>query len=311
MYPRRDLSIPKGGTEMTQETEPKTDSMGKKLLLEFGFFLTVILAIILTVVDVFVGIVRYVVGRIFQGRPNFNPWAQTTNVWRMIWKHVAYLFKMLGPEFRTQMKTQRAAMHNAVRAARNSYRGTVGDDFDYVDAAFFFSILPSLIVNGVFLAQAAVAMAIVISSYGVYHYHQNIATIPSKPQVETKVEYQPQVADKQDADFGPWNNRGEVITHVSDLNFINLVAISDTGALRYSISKIVTAQGFVHTDFNERVINPQLLPNGQVQFKDQIGEEYKVNPNQAFLFEGYSSKLFMFDAGGKLMSIDPTKAQLR
>jgi hypothetical protein len=287
--------------------------MGKKLLLEIGFFLTVILAIILTAVDAFLGILRYAFGRIVKGRPNFNPWQQTMNVWRMIWKHVKYLFMMFGSEFRLKMKTQRAAMHGAVRAARDSYRGgsTVGEDFDYVDAAYFFSILPVLIVDGIILAQALIATGIVIAGYGVYHYRQNIATIPSKPQVETKVEYQPQVADKQDADFGPWNNRGEVITHVSDPKFINLVAISDTGAMRYSISKIVTTQGFARADFNERVVNPQLLPSGQIQFKDQLGEQYKINPNQAFLFEGYSSKLFMFDASGKLMSIDPTKVHLR
>jgi hypothetical protein len=286
-------------------TQPTTDSFGKKLLREFLFFLTVILAVILTVVDAFFGIVRYLYGRIIKHRPNFNPWEQTANVWRMIWKHILYLFKMLGPEFREQMKTQRIAMHNAVRTTRDSVRGTVGDDFDYVDAAYFFAMLPYLIVNSIFLTQAAVATFIVFSTLGVIHYHQNTASFPAHPQAETHV------ADQQEADFGPWHNRGEVIDQVTDPKFKNIAFISDTGAVRYSVAKVASLTGFAQLDFNERVVNPQVLPNGQIHFLDQLGNEYSINAFQAFLFEGYMSKMFIFDASGKLFGIDPTKAQLQ
>lgn len=282
-----------------------------KLLMEIGFFLAVVLAVVLTVADIFVGIVRYLWGRLVQQRPNFNPWQQTMNVWRMIGKHIVYLFKMFNSGFREEMRSKRKAMHARARLVRDSVRGSVGEDFDYVDAVAFFTLVPYMVVSAVFLWQAIVAAVIVFSGYHVYKQVQTTPTLHKTPQPVTKVEYQPQVADQQETDFGPWLNRGQVFDKVNKPDFKNLVMISDTGSLTYS-EKTVSEAGFQQLDFNERVVNPRVLkPSGQIAFTDQLGQGYAINPGQAFLFAGYQSKMFMFNAQGQLLAIDPTKAKFQ
>ena len=280
------------------------ESKLKSFFKELGFLLSVVLAVILTAVDIVLGLFRYAWKRA-NGYPNFNPWQQICNLWIMIGRHIAYLFRLFNADFREQVRQQRTAMHRAASAFHGSMSNAKSElaEFDYVDAVVFFSYLPSLISFSFFLVQAAVALVTVISVYGVYKHYQVTAVQHTFPEAKTIVEYQPQVADKQEMDFGPWFNRGEVLERVNNPNFKNIALLSDTGGVKYSKNKTVIQAGFVLAPFNERVVNPHLTEDGQMTFTDQLGNEYWLNKEQGFMFEGYASKMFMFDASNRLTTI--------
>ncbi len=177
-------------------------------------------------------------------------------------------------------------------------------DFEYVDAATLFALLPYVIGYSAIIVHCVLTTIVVISGYGVYKHYQVTATLPSTPQQQTIVKYQPQIADQQELDFGPWFDRGQVMDRVNNTDFKNIALLSDTGSVKYSQTKVIIDQGFVLTPFHERIVNPRSANNpGQISFEDQVGQNFTVNKNQAFMFEGYASKVFMFDANGKLMTI--------
>jgi hypothetical protein len=292
----------------------------KKFLLELGFFIGIVIAVVLTAIDVVFGIFRYAYGRLVQGRPNFNPYADIASIWKAIGRHLSYLGKVVFvPAFRASVRKNRTRMHQRAVRAREAFRHTrdihVFDDFDYtdgVDVVTFFLMLPYGIIGSIVLVHVIVSTIAVISVYGVYKHYQTTAVERKTPQQQTIVQYQPQVADKQETDFGPtWLNRGAVLDKVNDPGFLNVALLSDAGSIKYSATKVVEPSGFAPLAFSERVVNPSVTPTGQVHFLDQLQQEFTVNKDQAFLFEGYASKMFMFDDNGKLMAISPEAAKIR
>jgi hypothetical protein len=290
----------------------------KKLLLEVGFLLGVLLAVILTAVDIILGIGRYLIGRA-RGRSHFNPWKNIQALWRMIGLHLLYLFNLIRPSFRESLRRNRETMHRRAVTLRESFKrtGDIGvfrelEYADGVDVAMFFAIVPYGIIGSIILVQAVTATVTVISLYGVYKVYHPTATLRTAPEQQTVVTYQPQVADQQETDFGPtWLDRGSVFGKVNDPEFKSVALLSDTGSIKYSATKVVESAGFTPLAWSERVSNPSPTSTGQIHFSDQTGHEFTVNKEQAFMFEGYSSKMFMFDTNGKLMAVDPKAAKLR
>jgi hypothetical protein len=283
----------------------------KSFFKELGFFLAVVLAVVLTVVDIFLGLARYAFKRA-SGHSNFNPWEQTCNFWIMVGRHLRYLFRMLSSDFRAQVRAQRVAMHRAASAFHGSMAGAKAElaDFDYVDAVVFFAYLPSLLGYGFLLVHAVIATITMISVYGVYVRH-DVAKPRTTPEAEVVVPYVPQVADQQEQNFKPWFDRGQVFDRVNHPDFLNIALISDTGSVKYSQTKVADPAGFVPTSFHERVVNPRVTETGQITFHDQSGRNYVVNKGQGFMFEGYASKMFMFDANGKLTTITQSDVKTR
>ncbi len=299
----------------TNETENSGFSF-KKLAMEIGFFLGVIVAVVLTAIDIVLGLFRYAWGRVVQRRPNFNPWENVCNIWRLIGRHIAYLFKVvLVPSFRATVAENRAAMHRQVNNIRLQVGGAKAalSDFDYVDVetalvfmwALFYGVFVSIIT-----INALVATVTVVSLIGVYHMYE-LPKPAAAPQPDAKVVFQPQVADQQETDFGPWNDRGTVIAKVNDPGFRNIAMLSDTGSVKYSAEKTADASVFTPLAFTERVVNPHPNDSGQMVFDSQTGKRFVVNKGQAFLFEGYNPKVFLFLPDGRLAAVDSSKMKTK
>jgi hypothetical protein len=268
--------------------------------LEALFVVSAIVVTVLTVVDLIAGCFRYLYGRVVLQYGHYNPWEKTVRVWRLMGAHVSYVIR----SFQTDLSEQVARSRQTVSAY------TSDTDLDYVDEFQFFALLPVAIGYGFLLVHCIIAIVTVISLYGVYERH-GVATPRTTPEVETVVAYVPQVADQQEMDFGPWLDRGQVTDRINDQNFLNIALLSDTGSVKYSQTKVSSGDGFSFTPFHERVVNPHTLPNGQVEFSDQHGKHFVVNKKQAFMFEGYATKAFMFDQDGKLTTVAQTKIALR
>lgn len=286
------------------------------MLKEFSFFIGVVIAIVLTAIDIVLGLFRYGWCRLVQGKPNFNPWDDLINTWIIIGRHISYLWKMVFvPSFRQAVAANRVAMHRRVNNLRISFGDATAtlSDFEYVDAEMAFVVIYGsiyAILGTIVAVHTLVALLTVASLYGVYHYVE-LPKPASIPQVERNITFEPQVADKQEADFGPWNDRGTVLDQVNNPSFYNIAMLSDTGSIKYSQSKVADESVFTPLAFTERVVNPHKNEHGQMEFEDQTGKKFVINKHQAFVFEGYSPKVFMFTANGKLAAVDSGKMKTR
>lgn len=282
------------------------------MLKELGFFIGVVIAIVLTAIDIVLGLFRYVWGRLVQDKPNFNPWTNLINTWIVIGRHLSYLWKMVFvPSFRQAVATKRVSMHRRINDLRISFGDATAalSDFEYVNAEMAFVVMYGgiyAILGSIVAIHTLVALFTVASLYGVYHYVE-LPKPASVPQAERKIIFEPQVADKQEADFGPWNDRGTVLDQINNQNFHNIAMLSDTGSVKYSQSKIGDESVFTPLAFTERVVNPHENEHGQIEFEDQTGKKFTVNKRQAFLFEGYNPKVFMFTINGQIAAVDSDK----
>ena len=275
----------------------------KRFVLEVSFFLGVALAVVLTVVDVILGIGRYIIGRM-RGKSHFNPWGNIGLIWKMIGLHIAYLIRLAQPAFRESIKRNREAMHRRAAAARDAFRragdATIFQDFDYIDVETFFAFLWPILTYGWLVLELVLCFIGSLAYPGMKYYAstQKVTT----PMQQTKIVYQPQVADKQDLDFGPWKSEGEMADQARNKGFRNLAIVNDTGEIKYSPSKVGDLSGFMPLGFSDRIVNPRLNSDGRIAFHDPHKEEFTVNPYQVFMVESYDSQAFYFNDGGQLFA---------
>jgi hypothetical protein len=279
------------------------------IFLELVFIFGVIVAAVLTLIDIPLGILRFVVISLWNRRPHF-PWAKVAALWRVIGAHVSYWFtsaaEQAGVSYDSADDVRARLRGYAVRVVPGGKLPHV----DPVDVFQFFALLPAFLWSGIVIVHVVVSTFMVFWLYGVYNYYgqAELRTQPVPEVVETHV---PRVDQVQERDFGPWHNRGDAMVRIGDLTFLNLVMISDTGYMMYSDQRIADPSNFIQTPVHERVVNPRLTPAGDIAFRDQAGRAYAVNPNQAFIFAGFASKVFMFDASGNLKTVPAAELKFK
>lgn len=278
-------------------------SPAKKVFLEFMFVGMMALWVVVTLVDIPIGAVLLIIARM-SGNNNYQPWLTVKEVWRQILRHLSYLLRLvLSPAYRKTVKASKQKIIKSHERLKNAI-----DEVEFTDVAIFFAYLPHILGVTAFVVHSVIAVAIVISLSGVYYTSK--VTPLNQPYVEPRVEYQPQDVDIQERDYGPWFNRSEVLDRVNNSDFKNIVLLSDTGLIKYSKNKVAVRNGFAVIVAHERIINPQLTANGQITFRDQENNRFSLNPGQAFMFENYIDKVYMFDDKGQIMANDLKNLQI-
>jgi len=281
----------------------------QSLLRLFGaecFFFGVMVpgTILLTVVGCGVGIVMLPTA-IWRGDKAYSAWFQIRQLWRLVDRHIRYIFKYaFMPGFRREVDRQREGLREKVKqfqALQPFERLQHKLDFDYVDIEVLLGVLPHLLPFAILVPHLIVVSVGMLSVWGVWTYVER-PEVQASPKPVAEVVYEPQIADQQEADYGPWDRRGDVLDEVDDLDFINLVLLSDTGSLQYSQAHAGSMEGFEPIS-SPKVINAT-LEEGQITFYDQHRNKYTVNPGQVFLFENYKSKAFAFNPAGELLAVD-------
>jgi hypothetical protein len=178
-------------------------------------------------------------------------------------------------------------------------------DIEPIDVWMTFYLLYHAVVLSALVVNIVVSMFWVISVWGIQRYY-GVAEIQTAPKPAVTVAFQPQVVDKQETDFGPWQDGGETFEKRGQPTFLNLALLSDTGTMKYSRRFVGTRDSFAIDITSDRVVNPHLTSTGQIAFHDDRGNAFTLNPWQAFLIEGYKTKAFMFDHAGRLMSVPMT-----
>jgi hypothetical protein len=276
-----------------------------RFLEELCFLFSIVVAVVLTVIDIFVGLVRYVWKRKRHHYPNFNPWKETCNMWAMIGGHVAFEWKKFTDiDFRRHVKAQRQSMHAAAIAMRSSLRGatqSITPDFEYVDAEMFLAYFWPTVTYGWLLFELVISFVGALAYPGMRYYAstQQVTT----PRQETHIVYQPQTADKQDADFGPWRGEGEVFKELHTSTFRNILMLNELGEVKASPDKVGTLDGFQLLGFSDRIVNPRVSRDGRIDFHDPHQQSFSVNPDEVFMFEGYDSQAFYLNARAQLYAI--------
>jgi hypothetical protein len=140
-----------------------------------------------------------------------------------------------------------------------------------------------------------------IVSFSAWHYY-DVAEPREEPLPEIRVEYEPQIADRQEEDFGPWYRRATVIRRVDDPEFRNIVLLSDTGRMQYSRRFQGADDGFRDRS-SDRITSSRVTDSGQIVFRDSHRNRFRVNPGQVFMFENYRSFAFRFTESGQLQAV--------
>ncbi|MDB5194183.1 MAG: hypothetical protein JWN50_197 [Parcubacteria group bacterium] len=280
------------------------NSWGKQIMLELGFVASIGIAVAYTAIAVPVGLGQAVFQDGFQWD---NAWRQAGRVWGAIFGHMKYLFRYtFSPAFRKLVRSSRRAMRERAELVSSNLRGfkdAVGE-LDYIDAGVLFVLLYDGIFIGWMVWLVALGFAGMIGSWGYRHYY-TVAVPTHAPEVQTKIVYQPQVADQQEADFGPWSKAGEVSERVSDPNFKNTAIFSDVGSAKYSQIHVADRAKFAPLDNSELILNPR-TEGSQIFFDDQHGNHFRVNPYQAFMFESDDYRVFMFDEKANILAVKTT-----
>ncbi len=303
--------------------------MGPKGLKRFGleavFFCIVIpLFVLFAVVYAAIGIFLLICApfaRAIAGRwVKFftEPWSCIASVGGVIKKHLVYIYKCDYVPWRDKRRAKQAeeaarkqahaepqvSIPRAAQTPRPSprYDRAYYDSVDTVDVITALQLMYHMGVTVYVFVHFLITLIGTISVWGAGHV-LNKPEMPETIAPAPTVTFQPQVADKQEADYGPWLDAGEVFDERRETDFLNIALISDTGSVKYSRRLMGSPKGFEPTSGNDKVIRHEKTGSGQVKFKDERQNSFTVNPKQAFLFEGYKSRVFMFSPEGKLLMI--------
>ena len=268
--------------------------------------------VLLTVVGSVVGVISYP-SRIWRGDRAYSAWWQIAGMWRLVFRHIRFIFKWaFVPAFRREVDRQRETVRHKItqmkeraRAARTGLaarrpRFDFDLDFEYIDGEVLLALLPQFLYLAVLTPHMVIVLIGTTVSLCTIQFY-GVSEPRTEPVVEVEVEYEPQIADQQEADYGPWFNRGQVFDKVNDPNFTNIALLSDVGSAQYSQAHAGDLSSFTPRN-SERVVNAQLTETGQINFKDQHRNQHTVNPGQVFLFENYKAFAFVFDEQGNLMA---------
>lgn len=229
------------------------------------------------------------------------PWREVASVASLLRKHFRYLYLGYYLPWRTNrnLRAQQESMKKNPR--REEWVKTISTPaFDAIDAEVFFLLVLQCLPYIVLLPHAIIATVALVSVWGI-KVHYGVAELPTGHVPEVRVVYEPQIADRQEADFGPWLSRGEVLERSTQNTFLNIALLSDIGTVRYSQNKVALSAGF-ETRVSEKIVNPR-VEGRQVHFHDQHDNVFVLNLGQAFLIEGYKSYAFMFDNDGQLTAV--------
>ncbi|PJA45038.1 hypothetical protein CO174_05335 [Candidatus Uhrbacteria bacterium CG_4_9_14_3_um_filter_50_9] len=299
-----------GGDDSEYERLFKEQERSKllKLALFEIFFVTVILPItvLVTGIEVVIGTLGLVTYPV-RGKQAFGPWYRIRDMWELCWRHVKYVTRYATvPKFRREVEALRSSVETRINDLQMGARvRRVGESlvapFEYVDPEVLTAVFIQLLPFAIFVPHMIVATAGLLATWNVWTYY-DVAQPLVEPPPAVVVEYQPQIADQQEANFGPWLTRGQVISQVNESSFQNLALIDSTGGIKYSEVHVGSLEGFAPR-VTEKIVNPRVNDNGTISFKDQRGSELTVNPGQIFLFENYKSYAFAFTSDGKVLAI--------
>lgn len=260
---------------------------------------------VITFVDCLIGIFRKIGGGSFVGEEIRGAWYNVNRFfsykWKYFWKDD---FRRTVDEYKTRVRETKDQTSEQFRDLKQRMQNFEVSEDDILAGMEFMAIVPYL-----GFVTYIVVMAVIVASLGVWKYYPTPDPTPVAV-LEKKIEFTPQEADVQDANYGPWFNRGEVLKKVNDPTFLNMVKVDSTGTIQYSKTVVPGTDGFTALNFHERVTNPLVTDSGQISFHDQERNTFTINPNQVFIFEGYKSKAFVFDKGGKLFGIDPKNLKI-
>lgn len=259
-----------------------------------------------TVIDgLLFGLFRVLRGRKFTDPEIRESWYHVKRFFQYKWKYAWEKdFRQAVKDYKTKAREVRDRTSDQLHSFKRRL-----DEFEITDSDIYAGVefMGAMAQMGYVALVVTYAVVIIggFGTYGAIKYYNVPDPAPALVK-EKPIEYTPQEADVQDANYGPWFNRGEVLQKVNDPNFLSMAKVDGTGTVQYS--KTVTApktDNFKPLNFHERVINPSVTEKGQITFRDQERNTFTVNPGQVFIFEGYKSKAFVFDKAGKLYGIDP------
>jgi hypothetical protein len=164
----------------------------------------------------------------------------------------------------------------------------------------FWALAIQFLPYAIWIPQLIVSTIGFISVWSYMPHYQGVV-MHATPAPAATVVYQMQPADEQEADFGPWNNRAQVIDRVKTPGFRQIALLSDSGSAKYARHKVGLVDGFAAAS-TEKVSNARLL-NGQIAFEDEHNNTFAVNPDQVFLLEGDTSTAFVFTSAAQLKTI--------
>lgn len=299
--------------EETQDV--RSTSVGRLMVVQMKFFA---LALPLSVTFVVVGSVLGVLNVVTlpfreNAKASFRePWAQVWSVLRVIGKHFRYLYRCEWlPRRREQLaaalkkQREKLAAAKAKRTARERYEAQRAmlrsSDFDVIDAEFAVLLTGQMLPFLVILPHLVFCFIGMVSVMGYTVYYDGTVKKGTAPIVAPVAEYEMQVVDRQERDFGPWYKRGEIRAEADQIGFRNIALLNDAGTLRYSRRFTVPKDGFTPA-VTHKVYGARVRSDGRIDFKDQHRNGYTLNPWQAFLFENHKTSVFMFDADGRILS---------
>ena len=230
------------------------------------------------------------------------PWRRIRQSWTLILRHMKYItFYTCSSKYRKMVNDRKEAVRKQLEKMYKMRVPSISlelPEVDFVNVGMVLALMPQIFSLTTILGNAAVAVFWMIATWGVWHYVDTPVAI-TEPPPEVKVVYEPQIADQQEADYGPWFNKGEVFKQTREPDFLNLVLLSDTGSAKYSQMFRGDLAGFTPQS-SEKIIAARLTESGQITFKDQHGNSFTINPDQVFLIENYKSFAFVFDSEGNL-----------
>ena len=251
-----------------------------------------------------------------------NPWrvfGTTLSLWAMVLRHIKimwlYITKpALREKYQEYSKQARSRIKTTIRTSRQSglKLADAVADLDLLEAgsvlaAFAYLIFDTAIL-GWLIFQVGISTVSMCLAWNQWKYYDSVPH-HVQPVVVPPVAYVPQVTDLQERDFGPWKSRAEMGDRVNDSGLLSVVLISDTGSIRYSQK---SAEGNFKLEYSrDRVTSFKVLSTGQIEFTIENGSRFRVNPFQAFMFEGDNTLVYEFTVDGILLSTEQKNVTLK
>ncbi len=279
------------------------------------FFFTVVLplTVVISAVEIAVGLLSLLTVP-FVGARAYRPWQRLRALWALVWRHLRYVFSYaFVPQVRGDLEAAQRAAKDKIDALKERVP-EIPDlpalQADAIDLEVLLITLVAMLPAAVVGTHVLIAVVVVLSTWTVARTTYGVAELPAEPTTPVEVAYEPQIADKQEADYGPWFQRGEVFSEVAEPDFLNLALLSDDGSAQYSQRVVGLPDGFEARAVHDRVRHAKLEATGQVVFRDPHNNRFAVNPGQVFLFENYKSEAFTFDDAGKLQAIGAAELRI-
>jgi len=280
-------------------------SAGQLFRAELIFFLFIIpVTIFMSGIEVIVG-VPALISLAWGNKKALVPWRRIRSSWSLILRHMKYItFYACSSKYRKMVNDRKEAVRKQLEKMYKMRIPSISlelPEVDFVEVGMVIALMPQIFSLAIIFTNVAIATFWMISVWGVWTYVDTPAT-QTEPPPEVQVVYEPQIADQQEENYGPWFNKGEVFKRTREPSFLNLALLSDSGSLKYSQFHTGVLDGFNPSN-SAKVIAPRVNERGQIEFKDQHGNKFTVNPSQVFLIENYKSEAFTFTPEGKLLSV--------